>query len=468
MASDGTGSTDVIVIGGGIAGLVAACRAAELGRRVAVLEKGTAEKYLCNTRYTYGTFHINFNDVMAGEDRLYDAILACTEGFARKDLARTVARYGARLMAWLRGEGIELTNLGQYHTNVLSPVWRSGAGFKWDGYAGDVTLRKLEANLTKRGGAILRSTRANTLKLDGREIEIQAAQPEGTATFRAPAVVIADGGFQANMEMVREHISAAPEKLLPRHGGTAMGDGLRMAQALGAATTGMANFYGHLHSRDAMTNPLLWPRPQADDLAVAGIVVGPDGKRVANEGLGGIYLSNAIARLADPLSTTAVFDQAIWDGPPGRGHVQPPNPLVPAVGGTLHRADTIRDLAALSGIPAQRLQDTVDAYNAALDAGTLGELSPSRRNGPVKAWPIRTPPFHAMPLCSAITNTMGGIVVNGDAQVLDAAGRPIPGLYAAGSTVGGLDGGPHSGYVGGLIKACIGLRAAEKIAGFNE
>ena len=52
---------DAIVIGGGIAGLVAANRAAELGRRVAVLEKGTAEKYLCNTRYTYGTFHINFS-----------------------------------------------------------------------------------------------------------------------------------------------------------------------------------------------------------------------------------------------------------------------------------------------------------------------------------------------------------------------------------------------------------------------
>ena len=71
-----------------------------------------------------------------------------------------------------------------------------------------------------------------------------------------------------------------------------------------------------------------------------------------------------------------------------------------------------------------------------------------------------------MPICAAITNTMGGIVVDGDAprarQIND---RPIPGLYAAGSTVGGLDGGPHAGYVGGLIKATIGLRAAETIAG---
>ncbi len=464
MADDPT-SFDVIVIGGGIAGLVAANRAAELGKRVVVLEKGTAEKYLCNSRYTYGTFHISLTDVMVGEDKLVAAIEACTEGFARKDLARTVAQYGVRLMQWLRGEGIELVNLGQYHTNVLSPVWRSGAGFKWDGYAGDVTLRKLEANLTKRGGAILRGTRASALERAGADIEIHAAQAQGKVRFRAPAVVIADGGFQANMEMVRQHISPAPEKLLPRNGGTAMGDGLRMAQAFGAATTGLPNFYGHLHSRDAMSNPLLWPRPQADDLAVAGIVIDGEGRRFADEGYGGVYLSNAIARLADPLSATAIFDHAIWEGP-GRNHAQPPNPLLPDVGGTLHRADTIAMLAALIGIAPQRLQDVVDGYNAAIDAGTQAKLSPPRI-GKAKPWPVRTAPFYAMPICAAITNTMGGIVVNGDAAVLDTGGKPIPGLYAAGSTIGGLNGGPHAGYVGGLINATIGLRAAETIARFN-
>jgi fumarate reductase flavoprotein subunit len=69
-----------------------------------------------------------------------------------------------------------------------------------------------------------------------------------------------------------------------------------------------------------------------------------------------------------------------------------------------------------------------------------------------------------MPICAAITNTMGGILVDGHGRVLDKNDKPIPGLYAAGSTVGGLDGGPHAGYVGGLIKAVIGLLAAEAIA----
>ena len=59
---------------------------------------------------------------------------------------------------------------------------------------------------------------------------------------------------------------------------------------------------------------------------------------------------------------------------------------------------------------------------------------------------------------------MGGIVVDGDGRVLDPSDRPIPGLFAAGSTVGGLNGGPHAGYVGGLINTTIALRAAEAIA----
>jgi fumarate reductase flavoprotein subunit len=211
----------------------------------------------------------------------------------------------------------------------------------------------------------------------------------------------------------------------------------------------------------------LWPRPYADELAAAGIVIDASGVRVADEGLGGVWLSNAIARLPDPLGATVIFDQAIWDGPPGTGHAQPPNPLVVEAGGTLHRSGSIEELAGLASVAPRALRNTVDRYNVALDAGALRGLSPHRsdRNRP---WPIRTPPFYAMPICVAITNSMGGIVVDGDGRVLDAHDRPISGLYAAGSTIGGLNGGPHAGYVGGLINAVIGLRAAESIAASTD
>src|SRR5580658_133971 len=105
---------DVIVIGAGIAGLVAANRAAQLGKRVVVLEKGEDQRYLCNSRYTYGTFYINYTDVAA-----------------REDLARAIAQDGRRLMQWLRNEGIDLVDLGGYQTNVLAPPWRQGSGLNW-------------------------------------------------------------------------------------------------------------------------------------------------------------------------------------------------------------------------------------------------------------------------------------------------------------------------------------------------
>jgi fumarate reductase flavoprotein subunit len=455
---------DVIVIGAGIAGLVASNRAAQLGKRVIVLEKSKEERYLCNSRYTYGTFHINYTDVAADEDVLFSKIEACSDGLARKDLARAIAKDGRRLVQWLKSEGIDLVDLGGFQTNVLAPPWREGFGLNWRGYAGDVALARLEENLRQRQGRILRGTRARALKLASGGIEVETDAAAGAAKFNAPAVVIADGGFQADFDMIRAHISPAPEKLLARNGGTATGDGLRMAQAVGAASTGLDMFYGHLHSRDAMSTVRLWPRPYVDEIAAAGIVIDADGRRFADEGLGGIYLSNVVARLPDPLGATIMFDQAIWDGPPGRGPAQPANPLLLEAGGTLHRAGTIAELAALVGIAPQRLEELVRAYNAAIDAGTLHMLSPPRRSDRYGAWPIRTAPFYAIPICAAITNTMGGIVVDGNGAVLDQSDTPMPGLFAAGSTIGGLDGGPNAGYVGGLIKATIALRAAEAIA----
>src|SRR5262245_19909550 len=134
---------DVIVIGAGIAGLTAANRAAQLGRRVVVLEKSSEDKYLCNSRYAYGTIHINYSDLEASEDSLMVRIEAATEGSARKDLARAVAKDGRRLTQWLRDEGIDVIRLDGYQTNVLAPAWRKGYGLTWKDYGSDICLQRL-------------------------------------------------------------------------------------------------------------------------------------------------------------------------------------------------------------------------------------------------------------------------------------------------------------------------------------
>ena len=132
---------DVIVIGAGIAGLVAANRAGQLGKRVIVLEKSKEEKYLCNSRYTYGTFHINFTDVGADEDVLFGKIEACSEGLARKDLARAIAKDGRRLMQWLKSEGIDLVDLGGYQTNVLPRHGEKGLALPGEDMVATLRLR---------------------------------------------------------------------------------------------------------------------------------------------------------------------------------------------------------------------------------------------------------------------------------------------------------------------------------------
>jgi fumarate reductase flavoprotein subunit len=88
-----------------------------------------------------------------------------------------------------------------------------------------------------------------------------------------------------------------------------------------------------------------------------------------------------------------------------------------------------------------------------------------RTGASYQPFPIVQGPFHAVPICAGITYTMGGILTDEKAQVLDEAGQPIAGLLAAGATTGGLEGGSHAGYSGGLSKASVfGIIAAETLA----
>jgi fumarate reductase flavoprotein subunit len=264
--------------------------------------------------------------------------------------------------------------------------------------------------------------------------------------------------------LLKEYVTREPAKIRQRNAQTAMGDGLKMARAVGAQLTGMNRFYGHLLMQDAMTNDDLWPFPVMDDLCVAGVMVDNSGARFVDEGLGGVYLANHVAGLADPLSTTVIFDHAIWEGP-GKAFITPANPLIITNGGTVHKANDIATLAQKVGLPAQTLEQTVAQYNAAVDAGTTAQLSPTRTTSGHKAMPIRTAPFYAARLAAGITYTMGGIAIDTHSRVLDADNNPITGLYAAGCATGGLEGGDAVGYVGGLSKSSTtGFRAAEHIA----
>jgi len=463
-----TVSYDVIAIGGGFAGLVTACRAAELGLRAAVLEKKTDERYVCNSRYTSGVFVVMGLNALSPAEKIEAAIIAATDGAADPALARAVAANASRTIDWIRAQGgrmlqVEASDMKQL---VMAPPRRMREGLDWEGRGGDVLMRTLEENLRKKGGEVLRGVKAESLIMqEGRCVGVNATREGREVSYAANAVVIADGGFQGNADRVRRHLSKHPDRVLVRAAPGGDGDGIAMAEAVGAATGGYGAFYGHLHHREAMSNPNLWPYPHFDSVAMASLLVGADGRRFTDEGLGGVCMSNAIARLDDPLSAFVIFDDAIWNGAPAKARPVGPNPYLMSGGASLISAPDIATLAGTINLPVDALQETVRQHNDAVSGGRFDALLPPRSAKKSIPMPIIKAPFHAAPLCTGITGTMGGMVISTNAQVRRDDGVEIGGLYAVGTPIAGLEGGPRAGYVGGLSKAFIlGLLAAEHMA----
>jgi fumarate reductase flavoprotein subunit len=437
---------DVAVIGGGLAGLTCALRAAMGGRTAVVLERSSEDRYPCNSRIATGVFHVAMNSVSLDVQTLESRVRDTVGSGAREDLVTALCRNAGRAVVWLRESGGAKFIRGgdaPFYDHVLAPSTIGLVGRPWQGKGADVLLASLEQKLVARGARVLRGHAATQLKVqNGRCIGLAGESFE----IAARHVVIADGGYQSDMELVRKRISPAPDRLVQRNARSASGDGLRMALAAGAALADRGGFYGHLQSRSALRDDRLWPYPWADELARACIVVGSDGKRIADERMGGVYLANRIAALPDPAGAWVICDQPAWDGPGAERHTSP-NPLLERMGGRLHRAPSIEALGAETGIDAGGLAATIAQHNAGMPA-----------------WPVRKPPLYALPIAPGITYTFGGVAVDGDSRVLRKDATPIEGLYAVGSTTGGLEGGERFGYVGGLAKAAVtGLLAAEHI-----
>src|SRR6516165_1592713 len=248
---------DLVTIGGGFAGLCAAVRGAELGLRTAVLEAGTDDDYLCSSRWAGGIFHVSYHDVKLSPDELLAAINRQTSGETDQQLAAAIAADAGRTVDWLANQGAAFTQgspIG-WHRFTLAPQRRQVAGQDWQDRGPDRLLGELQRRLEERQGRLLLGTRATALRLErGLVVGVTAHKNGKPLDINAAAVVIADGGFPGNAELFREYFGPRPDRMLMRHAGTAIGDGLKMATEAGAALVGVDRFYGHLLSRDAMEN----------------------------------------------------------------------------------------------------------------------------------------------------------------------------------------------------------------------
>lgn len=472
-------TVDVVVVGGGLAGMTVANRAVLQGMSVVVLEKGEEERYLCNSRIASGSFNLAHCDPTGDVAHLTQAILDDTEGYADPKLAAVVASVAAPAMQWFRDEGAKFVKVTRSEKEArwsMAPPRPSNPGFGWEGRGPDAALNSLIKNFKTRGGTLLRGTRAKKLIMEGgRCVGIAAEQNGQPVEYRARAVVLADGGFQGNLDLVKRFISPKPEDLTQRNAKTGRGDALLMAEEVGAHITGTDRFYGHLLCPESKDTNLLWPYPTIDSLASSAIVIDKSGRRFMDEGLGGVTMTNVIAAMPDPLSTATIFDHQMWETT-GKAEFTPPNPYLVSGGGTLLTASDIDGLASQLGVPADVLNETVRTYNAAVESGDLSKLAPVRTPGRLfgvlrssdlrtDIFPIKKAPFYAIKLRAGITYTMGGIAIDPSMHVIKQDGSSIDGLYAAGACTGGLEGGPLAGYIGGLCKALTtGFIAAKSIA----
>jgi fumarate reductase flavoprotein subunit len=456
---------DLVVIGAGLAGLTAAARAHEIGKHALVLECETDPKHQCASRVNGGVFHLAFRSVMTNPLELAAEVISTSGGFVEPRLARAMAENAARSVSWLRSAGVELTPMQPddgWKDVVAAPHgFHKNTSLEWRDLGADRMMDTLEAYVLEKGGTILRSTRATGLEMsDGHCRGVRMSTPHGTRTVRAGAVLLADGGFHGNNDMLREFVTPYPERLRLRGTTSGKGDGIRFAQAAGARLVAMEQFYGHIISADALTRESLGLFPFLDFLAMAGLIVDDNGERFVDEGRGGHAITNALPRHRNALGWV-VFDDEIWNTA-GRHFFCPPNPNLVMGGGTLYTAENLETLAAQAGLPSDTLISTVMAHNNALASHSTQQLSIPRSLDKHSASPILKPPFHAAPACAAITHTMGGVSVDDRARVLRLDGSPIAGLFAAGSTCGGLEGGRDAVYQGGLVQATVfGLLAAE-------
>jgi fumarate reductase flavoprotein subunit len=447
-------SANIVVVGGGIAGMVAAVRAAESGLRAIVLERNTEERYLCATRISGGVFHCCIKNVMSPPEELEAAILAQAGDAARPDLAKGIAGDAAKGVRWLQDKGIRFMrgSPDPWHNFVLAPPNLARYGLDWKGRGGDVLLRSLETLLLKAGSEIRRGHEVTGLLMEGDAcIGVKGTNNKGAFVARAQNILIADGGFQSNEELVGRYISLRPQSLLQRNARTGLGFGVKMALEAGAGLSRMDAFYGHVQAKAALTNSQLWPYPWWDDVATQGIIVCADGQRFCDEGHGGPFIANSIARLADPLSAYVVWDEDIWNTG-GKSRYFPANPNLLTGGAEIHSGKSIEEVARLAGIDAAGLVDQVNRYNASLSGSSL---TPPRSSHKVAPKPIIKAPFYCAPVCAGITYTMGGISIDRESRVLRPDGDPIEGLYAAGAATGGIEGGDRVCYVGGLVKSTV-------------
>lgn len=443
--TDLTKPFDLIVVGAGAAGLAAANRAADLGGRVLVLEKGQAT---------------------GGSAALSAGILWTAPNL---EVLRRIQPDGDPVLGPLVVEGYEQAVQDVRDAGVtVSDEWLDH--LEW-GRACKVDIldliAKWSAKVDATGGGLLTSaTDAELILEDNRVSGVTFVHNGERKTAFSQATVLATGGFQGDPELKQKFIGNGADDIAVRSNPQSVGDGFRLgAAAGGAASRHLSGFYGHTLPSPLPVSPEVFLRLTLY-FSAYGIMVNRLGRRFTDESLGDEVSNQAVVR--EPGRRGVL----IWDDevqqkralavPYPSGMALDRHTEATKLGARTAETETLEELIEVVagwGVDPAGLAHTLENYQRASNGESVSLDAPL----PERPSPLKKGPFRAVEFQPCITIPFGGLRVNGEGQVLDRDNRPVSGLFAAGADAGGAQ---DLRYVGGIVFGFVfGRRAADAALG---
>lgn len=475
-AEDSTVDADVVVVGAGGAGMTAAITAAAEGKSVVILEsqsmvggnsvratggmnagktvyqdenefgesagvektlKTAAEKYADNETITAlaKTVSEQWAAYQANPTGYFDSVelmeldtMIGGKGINDPELVETLCANSADAIDWLDEHGITLHNVSSFGGASVKRIHRPVNAEGKTVSVGSYMIPLLQENCEKAGVKMMLDTTATEILTDanGAAVGVKATGASGeTVTVNAKAVVLATGGFGANLDMV---VKYKPELkgFMTTNAPGIQGQGIEMAQAIGAATVDMDQIQIH-PTVEANTAALITEGLRGD----GAILINEEGQRFIDEvGTRDVVSAAEIAQTGS--YSWLVVDQAMADASSViQGYIKK--------GYTVTGA-TYEELGKAMGVDAAAFAETMEKWNGYVEAKNDPDFGRTSF-----ANPLNTAPYYAVKVTAGVHHTMGGLKINANTEVLNEKGEVIPGLFAAGEVTGGVHGANRLG-----------------------
>ena len=459
-------TADAVVVGGGGAGMAAATRLAQLGKNVILVEKssflGGAISVSGGNQVVMGS-QLQIDNGVA-DDSVESMVADFKANGADKNNEEILTLFAENVGAttdWLVAScGITfeegLHQLGEYSHDRELAYTGGGAGFA-------EAMRKA---VDEAGVQVLLNTKVESLVTDnGTVVGVKATSSDADYTITAENVVLATGGYGANKDMLTDEMKSA----LYYGPASSTGEGIQMAQAIGAQTANME--YGKRYPNGIEVSEGIAKSTIAGNIVgwtMSAILVNKDGNRVVNEKAsnrtileeelkqegGELYLlldAETFEAWKAKLAPAGISDADIEKYLEANGTTTP----------VFAHGETLEEAATAAGINADNLKATVEKYNGFVAKGSDDDFG---RNASYLTKTIGEGPYYIIEQKPRFATTMGGLVVNTSMQVLNEAGEPISGLYAAGENCGQVMGDDSPSGANNAWALTSGKLAADAIA----